>query len=82
MRKIGIILYRLLCKGRYPFERRDRENLGIATEHEDYSPLPENVSPFLKELVDQLLIKKPDMPPSAFDLLFYNDKIFREAIKI
>ena len=44
-------------------------------------PLPETVSPFMKNLVDKLLDKNPDTRPDALTLLSI-DEIFNEVIRI
>jgi serine/threonine protein kinase len=65
---LGIILYQLITN-KLPFEAANYyDTMKLIRENEPES-LPSTVSPFIKQIISQLLDKNPEKRPNAEELL-------------
>ncbi len=56
---IGVNLYVLLSKGKFPFDAGTPPKLMHKIKNDEPEPLPESVSSFMREIVNKLLDKNP-----------------------
>ena len=59
----------MVCSMKHPFGELDLYKLIESIKSNDPEPLPETVSPFIKELMSELLDKNPNTRPDAAYLL-------------
>ena len=63
---LGIILYQLIASFNHPFEcEKNFDAMMTAIKDNDPLPLPSTVSPFIKEIIKEMLDKNPLTRPDA-----------------
>jgi serine/threonine protein kinase len=65
---LGVILYQFFA-GKLPFEAANFYDTITLIRKSEPSPLPSTVSPFIKQIISQLLDKNPETRPNAEELL-------------
>jgi NIMA (never in mitosis gene a)-related kinase 1/4/5 len=77
---LGVILYQFFTN-KLPFEADNYYDTMKLIRESDFPPLPSTVSPFIKEIITNLLDKNPENRADASDLLI-KDEIRPYIIKI
>jgi serine/threonine protein kinase len=80
MWSLGVILYQFFTN-KLPFEADNYYDTMKLIRESDLPPLPSTVSPFIKEIITNLLDKNPENRADASDLLI-KDEIRPYIIKI
>ena len=66
---LGIILYQLIASFSHPFERENFFAMMAAIKDNEPRPLPSTVSPFIKQIIKEILDKNPLTRPDAQALI-------------
>jgi serine/threonine protein kinase len=66
---VGVIFYQMISALKHPFEAKNIHEMSYSIAETQYHPLSTTVSPFVQQLINQMLKKNPLERPDASSIL-------------